>query len=300
MKILLFSKIKAVAIVSGETVVLGQTEPLKLSENQLVQVLVLENQALSFAFVAGEECEYIKTIQFETYKICEIFSCPKLFSPRIFLNKPIQNGSACLLGSPLCFLVTQNGQTYSQRLTEDISNPEITDAKHTVFLNASVDNQQMFLAFHKTAKTFLKFVGSVEFGESSIRAITNSKTLAGHGQMLNYDITADGFTLTAKEAVYIGKCPRLVPPFLTHIAFFEAVRENDFLLAKTYLTTSFAEKLSQEHLKQFFGEFDSIKVLNNGGKTLVALINQQTPNFATARTYCLTFENGKIADIQED
>jgi hypothetical protein len=295
MKILLFSKVKALAEIGEKSQILNHSTPLAIEETDIVKIFPLESEGVPFCWGYPYKNENVKIVNFPHYVFAEVVGFSNPFVPSVCISKAFSGGVASVLGLPISFIINLSGETHFLPIKEPLTNIEILDTSHAVFLQGVYDNQTFVSAFHKAQKQFLSFFGSVEFSESSIKAITNSKTLAGHGVLSQYNISPNGFEFVAKDAVYLDKRPKTVPPFLTHIAFFEAVREKDFLLAKTYLSDALSQKLSPKHLEEYFGIFNSIKVLNQNGKTKVALIHNSQAN-----VFSLSFEGGKIADIMQD
>lgn len=298
MKILLFSRQKAEVVVDGKSTILNFSTPLVLQSGQVVKVFPLVENLLPFCFIAGENHKCLKTIDFRDYLLVEITNFPRTFVGKCFVQKHFSGGSVCVIGCPFTLCVSTKNQTHVFSLPNNLSAVELFDTKNALFVQA-MQGQNMFLgAFHKSAHEFLQFCGNVEFTESKISAVVNKNTLAGHGQMMEYLITPTGFEKQSEEAVYLQQKPKAVPPFLVHIAFFEAVREKDYFLAKTYLAEDLAQKLSPQHFKEFFGDFDAIKVLSVNNQTRLALIKENGQSPATATVFELQFAESKITDIR--
>lgn len=301
MKTLLFSK-HLVEVQNG----LAFSHPTKqnptlVQNGDVIKVFGLEHNALPFCFVVGQENPFIKTTQFNNFQFLEIVDMPKVFVPKMIKTKKVTpKGEASVLGEPYTFNVSTNDGNFCFGLPNNLKNINLQDAKNCVFVDGDVENQDFLVVFHKKTNEFKEFVGSVEFDGNTIKAVNDCHTLAHHGKLQNIEITETGFDVQSEETVYLEQKPSTVPPFLAHIAFFEAVREKDFNLCQSFLCKELAEQLSAQHLQEFFGEFQQIKVIKEDGQSKVALISNQSPTFATARVFCLDFQNGKIADIREE
>ena len=297
MKILLFSRGRASCEVDGKNVDLSFSNPVQVQENQIVKVFPLEENALPMCFFAGQQNKYIKNIKFKDYILSEIVSFPQVFQGRFFGFKNFKGGSFGVVGAPFCFNVFVKHQSFCFDLPNDISGIDLKDTPNALFVQGFCGQNGFLGAFHKSSKEFLTFVGNIEVSDASIKAVVTKNTLAGHGQIQEFAITQNSFEKISEEPVYLHRKPKTVPPFLTHIAFFEAVREKDFFLAKTYLSDDLAKKLSSQHLQEFFGDFDAIKVLNVSGQTQIALCKNKSSNFAIASVFSLSISQNKIADI---
>lgn len=299
MKYYLYSKTEVLVETANLSQKLTFSSPIILESGQIVKVFPLKSGELPFCFEVGKENKNIKEIQFKTYKILEIIPT-QLLSGEFFKSKTITNGLASVVGKPFRFNILINGKEFSKPLEEGLSNVEIKETKNCVVLSANQGENDYVVLFHKTAKNFVEISGSVDLSETKISAVQNKNTLAKHGELASYEITEKGIKTLSKEPVYLNKQPVITPPFLTHIAFFEAVRENDFNLAKTYLTGEFASNLSPQHFKTFFGDFVEIKPIKENGKVKTALLFKQSENIFTAKVFELEYFGGKISNIIDE
>ena len=299
MKIFLYSKEKVQVETLGQKTFLSLSSPLQLEENQLVYVLPTKENALPFCFYAGKESRFVKNIVLKDFALAEIIDFPRVFEGKFFAAKSISGGSANVIGSPYKFNINLKKTTYTFDLPDNLEEITFYENKNAVVLEAVQNNQNFAVVFHRISKEFKSFVGSVQITESAVDAVIPKNTLAGHGEMIKVDLSKDVMELVQSEGVYIGGCPKAVPPFLVHIAFFEAVREKDYALARSFVEESLAEKLSPETFQEFFGDFDSIKVLSKNNQTLVALLKEKSKTEASGTMFEVKFLNGKILDIQE-
>lgn len=299
MNILLYSKEKVQIETLGTKTVLAFSKPISLEENQLVYVLPTKENALPFCFYAGKENRFVKHTMFSGFTLAEIIDFPQVFEGRYFAAKSISGGSANVIGSPYKFNVNLKKTTYSFDLPQSLEEITFYENKNAVVLEAVQDNQNYACVFHKQSKKFQSFLGSVQVSENMVEAVIPKNTLAGHGEAIKIDLSTSNPTLIQSDGVYIGGCPKSVPPFLVHIAFFEAVREKDFALARSYVEKTLAEKLDEETLQEFFGDFDLIKVLSQNAEIRVALIKNKSKTLAVGRVFAVKFLGGVIVDIQE-
>ena len=299
MKVLLYCKEKVQIETKGQKTLLMFLKPMTLEENQLVYVLPCIENALPFCFYAGKENKFVKHTIFNEFILAEIIDFPQVFEGKYFSAKSISGGSVNVIGCPYKFNINLKKTTYSFDLPQTLEDITFYENKNAVVLEAVQDNQNYACVFHKQSKKFQSFLGSVQVGENMVEAVIPKNTLAGHGEAIKIDLSGDTPTLLQSDGVYIGGCPKSVPPFLVHIAFFEAVREKDFALARTYVERTLAEKLSPETLEEFFGEFDLIKVLSQNQEISLALIKNTSKTMAVGRVFDVKFFGGLIVDIQE-
>lgn len=98
---------------------------------------------------------------------------------------------------------------------------------------------------------------------------------------------------------YKHKTPKLVfLPKLVPYAFMQAVKQKDFALARMYLTETFKNKLDDEHILQYFGDFVSVIVPRiKTPPYTVALVYQDKQLSVKHYTFC--FDDNKIVNISE-
>lgn len=300
MKILLFSKTPAQVDVYGHAHTLSFSSPLPIETNVAVRVFPLADNLLPFGFVAGKTSKYVKYIAIKDYMLAEIVDFPKVFVPQMFVQKSFAGGMAIVFGTPNVWTISTMQCSVAHSLPSALSAVRILDSKNALFLSGAVEEQNYLAVFHKTSQRFVEFLGSVQFDEKHIRAITPAKTLANHGKLVNAAILQSDVVVEGEDVVYVDGKPKSVPPFLAHIAFFEAVQQKDYELAKTYLAANLQNTLSDGHFEEFFGSFDAVKALRFANQNKIALVCGGANGIATARVFSLQFQNGQIADIQEE
>lgn len=288
------------AEINGQVAELSYSKPANLVGDEIVKVFPLTKNILPFSFVVGTLCDFIKVIKFPNMQILEIIDPPQVLTGEYFKSKSIKGGTASVVGAPFRFNIDFDGKHFSFKLPNALTNIELGENKNLIFLEANQDTQDYTVFFHKVEQKFYEFCGNVDSNETKITAVINKTTLAGHGELREYQINEKNLELASTETVYLNNMPITVPPFLIHIAFFEAVREKDYNLAKTYLTDDLAEKLTPPHFEKFFGTFDTIKPLREEGISKVALITPISKRYANARVFVLTFSKTKISDIVEE
>lgn len=300
MKTIFMSKIKILVEINGQTQKVYGSNSIILPEQEVVRIIPLENGFLPIILSQNSISQYVKKINFQNYCLLELNSLPQILSGEFFLSKNIKNGVVSVVGIPYKFNIEIDSKQYHFEISKILSNIKILETKKLIILESESLEKDYYVLFHKQEQKFYEFFGSVEISENNIKAVIDKNTLSKHGEVLEYNITENSCELVSKELVYLNEKPCLVPPFLTHIAFFEAIQQKDFFLAKTFLSNELTEKLTAEHLSQFFGDFDSFRVINQKGEIKIALLVKIGENEFNAKVFNLTFCKEKICDINEE
>lgn len=139
----------------------------------------------------------------------------------------------------------------------------------------------------------------LEVKKDKILVYKNLNNACHHGK--TYEISTNKPFVIKENLVYndddfVQKQKELVPK-----AFFDAIKNKDFSLARKFLSFSLSENLKDEHLKEYFGDFcDTQSGLDeNADYKKIALIYEKNGK-KSAKIYNLEFENDKIANILEE
>lgn len=261
-------------------------------ENYLSQTIIIEIEKLT-------QCKNAKIIFLPTYTIIEIYPNEK-FTLQYFKTKQLKNGIiASLISFPTTIMVETKGKIFKYETNKKFENVEITENENLVLFEQT-ENFFCCICFHKTSHQFFEFNGNVNINANALTILADQNTYAKHGKLQVFNISSTNLELVSSEPVYLNKKPSSVPPFLIHIAFFEAIKEEDYELAKSYLTTEFSAKLNSEHFKKFFGEFSQIRNLVENNEYKIAILKKENTNILRARVFSFKINNNKICDIVED
>jgi len=302
MKYFLYSKSACLADVNSKTCEVSNKSPLVLSNGEFVKIYPLENGKLPFCFVVDNKImqnKYIKATEFGEYTFLEI-QAPQIFSGEFFKTKTFNSYTASVIGKPFKFNIDNKDNHFSYNCKNDLTEITIFEQKSLIVLESLTSGQDYVVCFHKKEEKFYEFCGNVDMKDTKIVEVKDKNTQARHGELNEYSIETDNIKLISSEPIYLNKMPVIVPPFLYHIAFFEAVREKDYYLAKTYLTEDFSEKLKPAHFEEFFGEFEQIKPIIENNQHKIALIKKVNTHSQKARVFTLTFVDNYISDIVEE
>lgn len=297
MKYFLFSRKKIIVEYMGEIFKLSASNSVAVEAGQFVKVFGQEQNFLPFCFEVATPNANIHEVQFSQFVMLEIL--PKnLPSGSYYQSKNFENGVATVSGFPLRASVAILGEVFDHDLPCEVGAVEIKIQKFAVVFFGRLNDGDYCLIFHKNSKKFVEILGSIDLSDGKILAVENRKTFARHGRLIELEFHVDGIVETGNELVYLNQKPAIVAPFLSHIAFFEAVREKDYFLAKSYLTPEFSAVLSPQHFEEFFGDFQQILPIKQGGVCKIALIKNLNQQKSQATVFLVEFEGGKIKNIQ--
>lgn len=123
------------------------------------------------------------------------------------------------------------------------------------------DQEQLFV-FCAERQEFDSFAGQISVGET-IEVTTPCHDYAGQAHAKTFVYEGDQLVCQSDELLFLHQNPFVANnPQVIPFAFFEAIREQNFLLAKNYLSPALASKVSMEMLQEYFGEFNKIKPYN--------------------------------------
>lgn len=155
---------------------------------------------------------------------------------------------------------------------------------------------EILVLYNKKSHEFVKYESAgFDFNENSIEFLSSEDTLSKHGK--HYKILCNsGEFKVEEELIYLKGHPQKIKnEALLPYAFFEAVKVNDFELAKSFLSERLKSNITNEVLNEYFGEFDKIKPYNfhlNKG-SYICLEKE-----GKASVFRIKIENGEIEEIE--
>lgn len=203
----------------------------------------------------------------------------------------------------LSFSNNQNNSYLKLDLKQGISDLNLKQKNNFIFGYAQSTSQQYIVFCVKYENdTYTTITNQVvDILEEEQNKITTYKDLhdfAGHGVITTYN-----FENTFEETlslVYNNSSPLIAKHNeIIPYSFFEAIKIKNFKLAKNYLTKELSQKLTDNHLEQFFGDFESIH------QTLCPKYNPEeialiyTTPYKHAKVFCLKLKDNKIENITE-
>jgi len=303
MKYFLYSKNYIICQTESETFELESGKVSKLKEGGFVNVYPIEKGFLPFFFKVGKKevfrNEYLKKIEYPKFLMLEA-NPPINFSPLFLKGKNFKDYTVCLIGKPYKLLVDHKLNHFVFDCKDNIKNIDFYEKNNLIFMKAILNNDDYTVIFHKKSGKFKEFIGDFTMSENKITILKDKHTFFRHGELKTYEIQEDKISLTLSEPVYLNGKPAQTAPFLNHIAFFQAVKEKDYNLAKMLLSKKFAQQVSPKTFEQFFGKFDEIKPIIDCGENKIALIKKISSTHSTARLFQVKILGTQIDDIFED
>ena len=280
--------------------VLENTKQIPIETGDVLKFFPLEKNFLPFGVVIGENSEFLRRVNFSDFALLSIINPPRVLSGEFLKHKTFSGYEVTIVGKPYKINIQSSNGAFSYSVLSYPSNLTIKNTNHLILIEGELGESDFLLVFHKNSGEFYEFCGNVEITENSIIAVTNAHTLQKHGNLIEYEITEEKLIEKNKESVYLEQKPAAIPPFLSHIAFFEALKQKDYFLAETFLSEELKESLSKEHLQEFFSDFDSILQISHNGKSKIATISNQNEKTAEGKLFYLEYENSKISNITEE
>ncbi|MDD4685817.1 MAG: hypothetical protein PHI76_00795 [Clostridia bacterium] len=289
--------------IGGEFLELSAGKTLEIEESTYISVFPTSKSFLPFCFIAEKQSvfrnDYLNIFEYPNFLMLE--ACPPIsFSPVFLKGKMFKDFTVCLIGSPFKFLVDIEVKHFSFDCKDNIKNIDFYENKNAIIMQADFEDSDYVVLFHKGNKKFYELVGNFSIEEDGIILIEDKKTFARHGELQTFIIKEDKLEKVSSEPIYLNGSPSRFAPFLNHIAFFQAVKEKDYFLAKKLLSKKFAQNISDELFEQFFGEFDEVKPIMLDGQNKIALLKKTTARHWQARVFKISTISNLITDIVEE
>lgn len=305
MKYFLYSKKNVILQIDSELTDLPAGKVLEIQTGSLVNVFSTERNFLPFAFKTEKpelfKNDYIKIIEYPKFLMLEILPLSS-FSPVFLKGKNFKEYTVCLIGKPYKLMIDHKLEHYVFDCQDDIKNVDFFEKGNAIFMQAELNNDDYTVIFHKKNKKFQEFIGNFNFSDkdNKISVLKDKHTFFRHGELQVYEIQDEKILQISSEPVYLNGKPAQPAPFLSHIAFFQAVKEKDLSMAKQFLSKKFSYELTPNLFEQFFGKFDEIKPILDEGEHKIALIENLSPRHSFARVFKIKISSNLIDDIIED
>ena len=138
----------------------------------------------------------------------------------------------------------------------------------------------------------------VEYEKNKIQIYSDCNDIAKHGKITTYHLEGESVTREV-DFVYANKKPQLIKKEeLIPYAFFEALKIENFNLARFYLCEELNEKLTNDHLKLYFKKYvNVIPAPNNNFKENRVCLVYEKDNIKECKMFDCRIENSKIKNI---
>lgn len=130
----------------------------------------------------------------------------------------------------------------------------------------------VFVKMHERSKLFVfrsenetidSFDGQIEIDDDMLSVTDEKNDFAKHAKKTEYKYENGQLVTLSEELLYAGGKPQITSNAkIIPLAFFEAVSEKNFLLAKEYLSGDLASRVTMEMLEDYFGDFDKVRPYN--------------------------------------
>lgn len=236
------------------------------------------------------------------YKICfELSKCIVYKPTTLLCTTTLNNNTLSFFDSTMQYILIQNNsQTYKININYKLSDVSFNTFGQYYALSAKTKNMDYILIFDNTGNILFEDLQNIiEITDNSIVTLQKNEDLARHGFVSKYQLTNNVFYTTEQYNVYLDETPYYAPSkYCIGIAFLEAINANNLTLARTYLSEDLSQKLSNQQLIQFFGnyvEFEPNFIENANNSLLLYYENNIVKKFQITIN-----SNNKIIDIVAD
>ncbi len=140
-----------------------------------------------------------------------------------------------------------------------------------------------------------KFKGNkIEIEQEKIKKLNFLGDMAGRAKVEIFVPFGDSLSQKEEYYVYLNKEKRELQSDLVLLDFFESIYAKDFQYATKLLSSELSEKLSENKIEVFFGNFNKCKIVNYYLSPCVVLLYE-----ASAKVFSANFLDNKIADVFE-
>lgn len=229
-------------------------------------------------------------LNFLPFKLCE-FSLKRIY-------KNVKNGhSTFVVLADKNFVCFDDGNNiFCETFDGELENYDFL----TIFSNPSVsvktDIAEHLFVFNSSKSKVEKFFGQVEMDGDTLCLTQEKNDFAKHAKRKEYKFENGEFVLVRNDLLYAASAPQTTKnPKIVPLAFFEAVHEKNFFLAKQYLTHNLKQQVSGEILQEYFGDFDNVKQYDFAGEQgcFVSLVKGEK-----SKIFCLKMQGDKIDEIE--
>lgn len=304
----------SIEVVSDNPILL-QLKPLQAEQNKKKLLPYFSKISLSgLGLVASNKLVNITTYKDHHYELflmpneVSSYSGIEVLAQKTFSINNSSHTATCFFDGLYQILIENNNLLLTHITNYTLTSCEIEKIKNTKLIIFSADtiNGELYLLITRYEDNKYKIVkeeiiNKLELEEGKITTLKKAKDIAVTAIIKEYKIENDNLTETDSYTVYLKEKAKTTDiPQIIPIAFLQAVKIKNYKLARTYLTEALNEKLADQHLEAYFGEFTEIKParyeINPINK--VALIYNENEK-QTAKIFQVELINNKIANIDE-
>lgn len=270
-------------------------EPISNSTETLIPIsfkLTYENKKLTSSLPSA------KIIPFPNSNFDVVLNFKKLMlnNKTSLFNKKLGSFNVlAMIDSISTISIFNNDNNLFTTQTDFLTNFEAEQINNLIVCTANTNSGTFMLIFNTTTSEALvcdEFM-QIEKTENSIKALKNLNNTLKHGKVFDVDLKTSTVT---NYNVYLEEFLSLSEQNLIPLSFLEAIKEEDFKIAMTYLDPKLND-VTEEKLKQYFDSIDEIYYncyyLKQDVCNYTIISKNSTKNF---NFYMV---NNKIAEIEE-
>lgn len=270
-------------------------EPISNSTETLIPIsfkLTYENQKLTSSLPSA------KIIPFPNSNFDVVLNFKKLMlnNKTSLFNKKLGSFNVlAMIDSISTISIFSNDNNLFTTQTDFLTNFEAEQINNLIVCTANTNSGTFMLIFNTTTSEVLvcdEFM-QIEKTENNIKALKNLNNTLKHGKVFDVDLKTSTVT---NYNVYLEEFLSLSEQNLIPLSFLEAIKEEDFKIAMTYLDPKLND-VTEEKLKQYFDGIDEIYYncyyLKQDVCNYTIISKNSTKNF---NFYMV---NNKIAEIEE-
>lgn len=270
-------------------------EPISNSTETLIPIsfkLTYENQKLTSSLPSA------KIIPFPNSNFDVVLNFKKLMlnNKTSLFNKKLGSFNVlAMIDSISTISIFSNDNNLFTTQTDFLTNFEAEQINNLIVCTANTNSGTFMLIFNTTTSEALvcdEFM-QIEKTENNIKALKNLNNTLKHGKVFDVDLKTSTVT---NYNVYLEEFLSLSEQNLIPLSFLEAIKEEDFKIAMTYLDPKLND-VTEEKLKQYFDGIDEIYYncyyLKQDVCNYTIISKNSTKNF---NFYMV---NNKIAEIEE-
>lgn len=261
------------------------------STNFLSGLVVNSFQQFYFDFSGKSENIDIIELKKDTYLIIlrpQKEKCYEKLEEKIF----VQNKRYSLFYSPFsCYLTILGEKSKEIELFSGFSkiSTVVENKRVLIYGKTKFKNQILLIVIDKEIEVLLlEEVDKLEIKGNNIVTFKDLKNSSKHGIVRTFTKTQKKSSLVYVLPPKICTQKELVPYY-----FFDALKQSDFDLARKYLTSTLSNVLSDEKLKDYFGDFYEVMQSFNNDLSEITLLYK----IDRAKTYKIFFEENLICNI---
>lgn len=284
-----FAKFDCVVSVDGREIELEENKFLdvSLNENDIVKIFPIATQKHCYSLAYAKKVRDFDFIDFKDFYLTPI-------KERLICKNNIELASSefdkCtykLYSYPHIFSVNYDGDNFKFEIFDKLNQYKLEQN----YLLAKSEEKTHFCVFHKQTKKFSYFTATnIEVNKNKIICTDILNDIAKHCEKKEYSFDNSDCALLSQELYYVQREPKMTfIKELIPLAFLQAVKCNDFGLARKYLSVSLKSKLTDAHLKAFFQDIQEIVPVEDK----FAVIDKQ----GKAEVYTFEFYENLISNI---